>query len=231
MQPKIFVFLLTASLLSSTALAQKSNFIGPYGQIGIGYQTTTPSFSNTSLTAEGQTLSPNVSIGNSSGITGVISAGYNFSFASPLLLGLGIDFAPFATESATASASYSGSIGSYQNSASVYIKNSLNIFISPGLALDDNKLVYGKLGYTGASANGVDTDFYMGGTSFGFGYKQIIGSGLYGFAEYNYVSYGSLSRSLSGNLKTPLQVSVPATLNSTVTANTSNILFGLGYRF
>lgn len=231
MHPKIYVGLLTASLLSSTALAQKSNFMGPYGQVGVGYQTTNPSFSNTSLSALGQTLSPNVSVSNSSGYTGVFSGGYNFSIASPLLLGLGFDFSPFSTPSATASASYSGSIGSYQNSASVYIKNTLNLFIAPGIALDQNKLLYGKIGYTGASANGVDTDFYMGGTSYGFGYKQMMGSGLYGFAEYNYVNYGSLSRSLSGNLQTPAGIRVPATLTSTVTANSSNLLLGLGYRF
>ena len=71
----------------------------------------------------------------------------------------------------------------------------------------------------------------MGGTSLGFGYKQIISAGFYGFAEYNYVNYGSLNRSLSGNLKTPVNVSVPATLNSTVTATSTNLLFGLGYQF
>ena len=113
----------------------------------------------------------------------------------------------------------------------VYIKNTLNLFVSPGIALDQNKLIYAKVGYTGASANGVNTDFYMGGTSFGFGYKQIISSGVYGFAEYNYVNYGSLSRSLSGNLVTPTKLSVPATLTSTVSATSTNLLIGLGYRF
>jgi hypothetical protein len=122
-------------------------------------------------------------------------------------------------------------VGTYQNSASVHINNSLNIFLAPGLALDQNKLLYGKVGYTGSSANGVNTDFYMGGTSLGFGYKQIIGSGLYGFAEYNYVNYGSLNRSLSGTLKTPSNISIPATLSSTVSATTTNLLFGLGYQF
>ena len=99
------------------------------------------------------------------------------------------------------------------------------------MALDQTKLLYAKVGYTGSSANGVNTDFYMGGTSWGFGYKQIISTGLYGFAEYNYVNYGSLNRTLSGTLKTPSNISVPASLSSTVTANTSTVLFGLGYQF
>lgn len=231
MQIRSFVYSLILCGISSTALAQNSKFSGPYAQFGIGYQTASPSFSNTSLSAAGQTLTPTVSVSNASGFTGTVAAGYNFFSGTPLLLGLGIEYTPFPTSNATASASYSGSIGTYQNSASVRVNNSLNIFIAPGLALDQNKLLYGKVGYTGSSANGVNTDFYMGGTSLGFGYKQIISAGFYGFAEYNYVNYGSLNRSLSGNLKTPANISVPATLNSTVTATSTNLLFGLGYQF
>lgn len=231
MQIRYFVYSLILCCISSAALAQNSKFSGPYAQFGIGYQTASPSFSNTSLSAAGQTLTPTVSVSNASGFTGTVAAGYNFFSGTPLLLGLGIEYTPFPTSNATASASYSGSIGTYQDSASVRVNNSLNIFIAPGLALDQNKLLYGKVGYTGSSANGVNTDFYMGGTSLGFGYKQIISEGFYGFAEYNYVNYGSLNRSLSGNLKTSANVSVPATLNSTVTATSTNLLFGLGYQF
>lgn len=231
MQIRSFVYSLILCCISSAALAQNSKFSGPYAQFGIGYQTASPSFSNTSLSAAGQTLTPTVSVSNASGFTGTVAAGYNFFSGTPLLLGLGIEYTPFPTSNATASASYSGSIGTYQDSASVRVNNSLNIFIAPGLALDQNKLLYGKVGYTGSSANGVNTDFYMGGTSLGFGYKQIISEGFYGFAEYNYVNYGSLNRSLSGNLKTSANVSVPATLNSTVTATSTNLLFGLGYQF
>ena len=231
MQIRSFVYSLILCCISSSVLAQNSKFSGPYAQFGIGNQTATPSFSNPSLSAAGQTLTPTVSVSNASGFTGTVAAGYNFFSGTPLLLGLGIEYTPFPTSNATASASYSGSVGTYQNSASVRVNNSLNIFIAPGLALDQNKLLYGKVGYTGSSANGVNTDFYMGGTSLGFGYKQIISAGFYGFAEYNYVNYGSLNRSLSGNLKTPANVSVPATLNSTVTATSTNLLFGLGYQF
>jgi len=231
MQIRSFVYSLILCCISSAALAQNSKFSGPYAQFGIGYQTASPSFSNTSLSAVGQTLTPTVSVSNASGFTGTVAAGYNFFSGTPLLLGLGIEYTPFPTSNATASASYSGSIGTYQDSASVRVNNSLNIFIAPGLALDQKKLLYGKVGYTGSSANGVNTDFYMGGTSLGFGYKQIISEGFYGFAEYNYVNYGSLNRSLSGNLKTSANVSVPATLNSTVTATSTNLLFGLGYQF
>ena len=233
MQIRSYVYLLLCCF-SSVALAQNSQnskFAGPYAQFGVGYQTASPSFSNTSLSAAGQSLSPNISVSNASGFTGTFAAGYNFLSGTPLLLGLGIEYTPFPTSDASASASYSGSVGTYQNSASVHINNSLNIFLAPGLALDQTKLLYAKVGSTGSSANGVNPDFYMGGTSLGFGYKQIIGTGLYGFAEYNYVNYGSLNRTLNGTLKTPSNISIPATLSSTVTASTSTILFGLGYQF
>jgi len=234
MQIRAYVYGLLFCCISTEVLAQSSQnsqFAGPYAQFGVGYQTASPSFSNTSLSAAGQSLSPTISVSNANSYTGSFAAGYNFFSGTPLLLGLGIEYTPFPTSNATATASYSGSIGTYQNSASVHINNSLNIFLAPGIALDQNKLLYGKVGYTGSSANGVNTDFYMGGTSLGFGYKQIISTGLYGFAEYNYVNYGSLNRTLNGTLKTPSNISVPATLNSTVTATTTTLLFGLGYQF
>jgi len=231
MHIRSYVYIFIMCCISSVAVAQNSKFSGPYAQFGIGYQSASPSFSNTSLSAAGQSLTPTISVSNASGFTGTLAAGYNFFSGTPLLLGLGIEYTPFPTSSATASASYSGSLGTYSDSASVRVNNSLNIFLAPALALDENKLLYGKVGYTGSSANGVNTDFYMGGTSLGFGYKQIISSGLYGFAEYNYVNYGSLNRSLSGTLKTPGNISVPATLSSTVTATSTTLLFGLGYQF
>ena len=136
MQIRSFVYSLILCCISSAALAQNSKFSGPYAQFGIGYQTASPSFSNTSLSAAGQSLTPTISVSNASGFTGTVAAGYNFFSGTPLLLGLGIEYTPFPTSNATASASYSGSIGTYQDSASVRVNNSLNIFIAPGLALD-----------------------------------------------------------------------------------------------
>ena len=68
MQIRTYVFLLV-SCFSSVALAQNSQnskFAGPYAQFGVGYQTASPSFSNTSLSAAGQSLSPNISVSNAS---------------------------------------------------------------------------------------------------------------------------------------------------------------------
>jgi opacity protein-like surface antigen len=227
---KLLIFT-TLFATSFAVYGQSSQFIGAYGQIGIGYQSASPSFSNTSLTSAGQTLTPNISASNGTGFTGAISAGYNFQLAPHFLLGLGVDFNPIASPNATATASYKGIQGSYQQSASVHINNSLNLFVMPAIALDPSKLLYGKVGYSGASANGVDTDFYMAGYSLGLGYKQIIKNGWYGFGEFNYANYGSLSRSITGTLVSPTGLRTAATLSSTVSASSSNLLIGIGYQF
>ena len=78
MQIRSFVYSLILCCISSSVLAQNSKFSGPYAQFGIGYQTASPSFSNTSLSAAGQTLTPTVSVSNASGFTGTVAAGYNF---------------------------------------------------------------------------------------------------------------------------------------------------------
>ena len=87
------------------------------------------------------------------------------------------------------------------------------------------------MGYSAASANGIDTDFYMAGYSLGLGYKQMIKNGWYGFGEFNYANYGSLNRSINGTLVNPAGLRVPATLSSTVSASSSNLLIGIGYQF
>jgi len=226
------LLILTALFTASfTAYGQSSQFIGAYGQIGVGYQSASPSFSNSSLSAGGQTLTPSISATNATGFTGAISAGYNFQIAPQFLLGLGLDFNPIATPNATATASYKGVQGSYSQSASVHINNSLNLFVMPGIAIDPSKLLYGKVGYSAASANGIDTDFYMAGYSLGLGYKQMIKNGWYGFGEFNYANYGSLNRSINGTLVNPAGLRVPATLSSTVSASSSNLLIGIGYQF
>ena len=82
------------------------------------------------------------------------------------------------------------------------------------------------MGYTGASFDtGGDTTNYTG-YSLGLGYKQIISGGLYGFGEVNYASYGNQTSSQSG-------VVSGSVLSTSVTssANVTNLLVGLGYKF
>ena len=103
--------------------------------------------------------------------------------------------------------------------------------MSPALAVDKDKLVYAKVGYTGAStqttyagSNNPTTNFT--GYSLGLGYKQIIQGGLYGFVEGNYFSYGNQTSNLSGTIS-----GTAYTTTATVNANAYNLLAGIGYKF
>mgnify|MGYP003341021644 CR=1 FL=1 len=74
MRIQSFVYLTILCCFSSIAIAQNSKFSGPYAQFGVGYQTASPSFSNTSLSAAGQSLTPTVSVSNASGFTGTVGS-------------------------------------------------------------------------------------------------------------------------------------------------------------
>jgi hypothetical protein len=58
------------------------------------------------------------------------------------------------------------------------------------------------------------------------GYKQIIQGGLYGFGEFNYMSYGNQTASATGTVS-------GYTVNSSITSNANayNLIVGLGYKF
>ena len=143
------------------------------------------------------------------------------------LLGLGAEYSPIAGSKANYSTTYSG----YGTANGQYNKeNSYNIFISPATPVG-NGLLYGKVGFTGASfksqytgGSSVTTD--LTGYSLGLGYKQFISGGLYGFGEVNFASYGNKSTTDTSSFST-----YRASQTSTVSANATNLLVGVGYKF
>lgn len=120
------------------------------------------------------------------------------------------------------------------------------MFLTPGYAIDKDKLIYAKVGYSsvqgqlqaptsysvpGYSNIPLSVKFPQGQTSnlsgfiLGLGYKQMIKSGFYGFAEANYMSYGNLTVTQSSTTR-------PTTnLSSTISLNSYQLLLGLGYQF
>nr|WP_315126530.1 outer membrane beta-barrel protein [uncultured Polynucleobacter sp.] len=201
------------STLSMGAMAQ-SAFEGFFGQIGLGYEATSPNLSNGSTGGVPYTISNE---NKSGGLGGTISIGSYFSVTNSFLLGLGAEYSPIATSNAD----WTMNLPSESNVHKFKKKNSYNIFLSPALAIDKAKLAYLKVGYTGMSAqttalDNIQDTYNFSGYSLGIGYKQIISGGLYGFAESNYSSYGSKGLSeATGNLK----------------PKTMNVLLGLGYKF
>lgn len=239
MNKKIIVAILCSA--SATGVMAQSAFEGAYGQLGIGYQNVSPSISNVTISgsAGGTTLTNfplASSIGSSNNFTGTATLGYNFAVSKEFLLGIGAEYSPLASNSSNVSANYGPDANGawYRASSTFKIENSYNIFISPAIAIDKDKLAYAKVGYTGANAKGAGQSINFTGYSLGLGYKQIISGGWYGFGEVNYASYGN--QNISTNYNSVVTVggttyNVPTTAKATVSANTMNLLVGVGYRF
>jgi hypothetical protein len=229
------------AILSSTHANAQSSFEGAFGQIGIGYGNVSPSVSNVTVSgsAGGTTITNyplSSSVGNSNDFTGTATIGYNFGVAKDFLLGIGAEYSPFASGSSNVNANYGpdGSGAWYRATTTFKIENSYNIFLSPAIVIDKDKLLYAKVGYTGASANTAGQTLSLNGYSLGLGYKQIISGSWYGFGEVNYASYGNQNLSTSYNSTVTVGGStynVPTTAKATVSANTMNVLVGVGYKF
>ena len=226
MKRKLLVTSLLA-LAGSTATAQ-SAFEGAYGQVGIGYSSTTPGNGSGNINIGGTTYSRSTSYSSTSDFTGTVTIGYMGTVSNNFLLGIGAEYSPIAGSNTNATTTGGG----LASSTSQYnIQNSYNIFLSPAFAIDKDKLVYGKVGYTGAAAktsvagsNNPTTNFT--GYSLGLGYKQIIKGGFYGFAEGNYYSYGNQTTTVTGTVSGTAYSS-----STTVNANSYNLLVGVGYKF
>jgi outer membrane immunogenic protein len=136
------------------------------------------------------------------------------------------------------------------------LSNRFNLFITPGYAIDKDKLVYIKAGYSQVTAqynvstsltrtaNGVSTktaatggsqSSNQGGYLIGLGYKQIITSGLYGFVEGNYMGYSAPSYSYSTYSPAAVSLGRSASARTVTTSfaslNSFQALIGLGYAF
>lgn len=226
---KIQIALLAAGVVGFSAGAQaQSKFDGFYGQVGVGYESIQPSFSNSNVTVSGVGTAPiGTSISNANGFAGVVTLGYMTTVTKDFLLGIGAEYMPIAGQKAN----YSASVGGVSLGNGEYHKeNSYNIFISPAIAVGTDGLAYAKVGYTGASVKdsfaGSSATTNYTGYSLGLGYKQIIQGGLYGFAEGNYMSYGNKTNSASSQY-----AGYTITATNTTSANAYNLLVGIGYKF
>lgn len=232
---KIHKIMIIAGLtaLTATTVNAQSKFEGFYGQAGIGYETITPSLSygNINITNNGSpvtSLPISSSVSNSNSFAGTVTVGYNYAVTKDFLLGLGAEYSPIAGSKANFSGSNStiGTVNGQYNK-----ENSYNIFLSPATPIGTDGLLYGKVGYTGASIKsqyngGSSATNNLTGYSLGVGYKQFITAGLYGFGEVNYASYSNLSFNDSATSGT-----YRATQTTTISANAVNLLVGLGYKF
>lgn len=176
------------STIATPSFAQ-AVFEGAYGQIGVGYQSATPSVSNAKETIGGTVYNSNVSSVTATGFAGTLTAGYYASVTKDFLIGIGAEYSPFASSKATTS---TWATGLMNGSATFQTQNTYNIFLSPGMMVDKDKMVYAKLGYAGTSVKSQSTTAgdtapsytqnYQG-YSVGLGYRQVIQGGLLWFCR------------------------------------------------
>ena len=219
-------------VLSCSAFAQ-SQFVGAYGQISTGYENNT--VSSAQLTGTDYGGSPNKTntlTTTSASAPLVVGLGYTFDLKNNFTLGIGAEYSALTQNTQPAGFYYFGdSRDTYDYKFS--ISNRFNALIAPGYAIDQDKLVYAKLGYSMQSVQYSQTNCcsspsnkaQVNGYVVGLGYKQFITKALYGFAEVNYYAYGS------PNLSSNYSDAPGGTVSSSPNVNAYNFLFGLGYRF
>ena len=250
-------------LTSFNAQAQ-SAFAGFYGQLSTGYESNQlGSQSDTSrLTpyakSDTNNTGPSQTFG---GAPLVLGAGYYWQANNKWLIGVGADYSALSQTSSEIPKTVNNAPGSTSvapgsnvtfNGSSMQLSNRFNLFITPGYAIDKDKLVYIKAGYSQVTAqynvstsltrtaNGVSTktaatggsqSSNQGGYLLGLGYKQMFASGLYGFVEANYMGYSAPSytfTSTTGSTNTSGTRTVTASFGS---LNSYQALIGLGYAF
>lgn len=222
--------LVVASLLAlaGTGVMAQSAFDGAYGQVGIGYSSATPGNGSGNQISGGTTYSRSTTFSNSSDFTGTVTLGYMGTVSGNYLLGIGAEYSPI-TGSNNAATTTGGGLTTANSQWKT--NNGYNVFLSPAIAIDKDKLVYGKVGYAGTNiqttyAGSNNPSANLTGYSVGLGYKQIIKGGLYGFAEGNYYSYGNQTLTMTGTTS-----GTAYTTNTSINANSYNLLVGVGYKF
>lgn len=207
-------------LASQSAQAQAEAWQGPWVHAGIGAASFVPGFSG------GQYMGAypySASKNDINTVIGSISAGYTIALSGPWTLSLGASIAPGTSTSADYAVAITTPRGTLTGPGTYNVSNIYNITLQPGYAIDKEKLIYAKVGYSGATANTNSDSFgkassTLSGYALGIGYKQIITGGLYGYVEFNYANYSN--------------VSVPySQLSGTINATGMDAMVGLGYRF
>jgi hypothetical protein len=152
-------------------------------------------------------------------------------------LGLGADYSFLNSNTGSVTTTLTNTSGQFGNPITyrTQVSQRVNLYVTPGYALANDKLVYLKAGYSSenlqaqgqGATSGTSNTTTVGGYIFGLGYKQMLADGFYGFAESNYMSYNKPSWSSAYGVNSP---GYTATINSG-TPTAYKFLVGLGYKF
>lgn len=228
---KKFITAAAIAAISGSAFAAGA-FDGPFVQIGIGGAATE---SSNSYTTKGlyNTVLGNIPSGstNAGSFLGQILGGYSqsidqFNLAANIFYMIGNQDAgnqTYNTRYLTVPVSVSNS---------VKLENTWGISLEPGYYVTDKTLGYLKFSWFNSTLKSspsvsvlgaTDTGSYssnVNGAGFGIGAKQMFTNNLYGFLEYQYVTYGSTSLNTSDG---------GASISAKPTQNYGMV--GLGYKF
>lgn len=155
--------IISAVTVTSNAYAQ-SAFAGFYGQISTGYESNQlGSQSDTSRVtpfakSDTNNSGPSQTFGGAPLVLGI---GYYWQATDKWLIGLGADYSAINQTSPTSQLTVANVPGSAAlasgenvtfNGSSMQLSNRFNLFITPGYAIDKDKLVYLKAGYSQVTA-------------------------------------------------------------------------------
>jgi hypothetical protein len=214
-----------ASFISTAAMAQNS-FSGIDLSLGFALQNVTTGSGN-QTNSSGSTASFDQTAKTSA--NGNLNIGYNFQINDSLILGLQASLQP-VTSGAIQVQKVPGTPTEFQNNAR------FDFSILPGVLINPDNLLYGKVGYSYnkenvRNANGAwGTTLKYEGYVLGAGVKSfslgnLLGvKNLYAFAEYNYAGYGNKGYSV-------INTSGNSVVSSGIKLNSSSGLVGLGYIF
>ena len=205
-----------------------NSFGGFYTQIGLGYQSFSPNFSNSNYTIGSTTYGSTTQASSAQNMSGMVTAGYDFTVNPSFLLGVGAELSPVPGKST----SFGGATVSGQTipAATYKVNNTYNLFLSPIIPIDKMTAIYGKVGYSKANvSSGPNLDsLAYSGYSVGLGYKTILTGNFYAYVEGNYYNYGKVSD--SGTAIIP-GTSTSYGYSNSSTATSYNLLYGLGMHF
>lgn len=216
----------------STALAQANSWEGAYAQFSAGFASFMPSSQAGTTTASGATFSNTSKAKDINGLAANLSAGYNFGLSDRLILGIGATYFPGASGTSSLSVTTKTSTPSAPTNGTYNVKNIYNLFLSPGYAIDKERLVYAKLGYAGGTVSAYaptgtnsfpNQNIKIKGTSLGLGYKEMLSESIYILGEANYAIFRPTNVTVVTNST--------AIVNTNIKGNGLDLLIGIGYRF
>lgn len=226
-----------SSVLQNIKLSD--NFKGFALEVSGGYQNTdsngdsSPKIDGVSQTGIASSTGLTTSGFDDSDSIYAIGGSYNFSIDEKYLLGIGFDYNLNDIDVGTSKLTNHGAAGITVDWNEYELKDLFSVYIKPQLVIDEDKLIYAKLGYVSADLSIMSgTDYVsssnerMHGYTVGAGYKQAFSQSFFGFFEVNYTQFaeGSALANYKG-------LGPDYTVSSDVDIDFYAAKVGIGYQF